>query len=60
MEATQLPNDPMRPIRVTIACDGTQIVEVSQKDLFGKYGWPAEDTITEALEQFKMDRAFQS
>jgi len=42
-----------RPIRVKISSNGQEIVDVAQRDLFGKYGWPAEDEITEALEKFK-------
>ena len=44
-----------RPITVKISTGGKVIVEVDQRDLFGKYGWPAEDEITEALTKLKED-----
>jgi len=44
-----------RPIRVTISSGGRELVRVDQRDLFGKYGWPAEKPITEALLKFKAD-----
>lgn len=52
MEATQIN---ARPVKVKIECDGVEIIEVPQRDLFGKYGWPAENTITEALTKYKED-----
>lgn len=52
MRATQIDE---RPIMVTIACEGSDIITVPQRDLFSKYGWPAEEPITEALEKFKAD-----
>ena len=45
----------VRPIEVSIACEGVDIITVPQRDLFSKYGWPAEEPITEALESFKAD-----
>ena len=51
--ATLAPNDPHRPIEVSISCGGEQIVAVPQRDLFSKYGWPAEQPIKEALNKFK-------
>lgn len=42
-----------RPITVKISSDGVDIVQVDQKKLFGKYGWPAEKTINEALLKFQ-------
>jgi hypothetical protein len=42
-----------RPIQVRISSDGELIVTVKQRDLFGKYGWPAESEITEALTRWK-------
>ena len=50
MSATQVKD---RPIRVKISSGGKEIVDVAQRDLFGKYGWPAEEEITEALTKFK-------
>ena len=31
-----------RPIKVRISHEGEEVVSVPQRDLFGKYGWPAE------------------
>lgn len=42
-----------RPIQVTIALDGEEVVTVPQRDLFSKYGWPAEQPIKEALAKLK-------
>lgn len=42
-----------RPITVKIEADGAEIIEVDQRDLFGKYGWPAEKEINEALTKLK-------
>ena len=44
-----------RPIQVAISCEGVDIVKVPQRDLFSKYGWPAEEPIIEALTKFKAD-----
>ena len=44
-----------RPIRVKISAGGRELVDVPQRDLFGKYGWPAEKPITEALTKFKAE-----
>lgn len=44
-----------RPIRVTISSGGKQLVDVPQRDLFGKYGWPAEEVIVDALVKFKAE-----
>ena len=46
-----------RPIRVKIALDGEEVVVVDQRDLFGKYGHPAEADITEALTKLKEERS---
>ena len=54
VEATQVNK---RPVTVKIECDGVQIVEVKQRDLFGKYGWPAEEEITQALTKFKEENS---
>ena len=45
-----------RPIRVTIASGGKTLVEVAQRDLFAKNGWPAEKAITEALTKLKKEQ----
>ena len=45
-----------RPIRVRIAAEGKVLVNVPQRDLFQKTGWPAEDTIIAALTKFKAER----
>lgn len=45
-----------RPIRVKISSGGKELVDVAQRDLFGKYGWPAEAEITEALKKFKAEQ----
>lgn len=50
VEATQVDT---RPLRVKIAHKGVEIVDVAQRDLFGKYGWPAEKAITTALTKLK-------
>ena len=50
IRATQL-NE--RPTQVKISCEGNEIICVPQRDLFSKYGWPAEDEVTAALVQFK-------
>ena len=42
-----------RPVEVTIASEGQTIISVPQRDLFGKYGWPAEERITGALLDLK-------
>ena len=42
---------------VSIACEGTNIVTVPQRDLFSKYDWPAEEPILEALNKFKTEGA---
>jgi len=43
-----------RPIYVEISsADGKPLVKVPQRDLFSKYGWPAEEKIVEALTKFK-------
>ena len=44
------------PNRVTISAGGEELVVVPQRDLFSKYDWPAEDTITAALTKFKAER----
>merc|ERR1712072_834279 len=33
--------------------DGTEIVSVSQRDMYSKYKWPAKPKIIKALEEFK-------
>ena len=45
----------VRPIEVSIACEGVDIITVPQRDLFSKYGWPAEDEINAAMLKFKED-----
>ena len=44
-----------RPIYVSIAFEGKEIVSVPQRELFSKNGWPAEATIKKSLENFKND-----
>lgn len=39
--------------RVIISSGGRELVAVEQRDLFSKYGWPAEQEITDAMTQFK-------
>ena len=45
----------VRPLQVTISCEGNDIITVPQRDLFAKYGWPAEEPINDALTKFKAD-----
>ena len=54
MSATQVDE---RPIKVKISSGGKLLVEVAQRDLFSKYGWPAEDEITAAMTKFKEESA---
>eukprot|EP00325_Prymnesiales_sp_UTEX-LB-985_P027811 CAMPEP_0174725088 /NCGR_PEP_ID=MMETSP1094-20130205/44779_1 /TAXON_ID=156173 /ORGANISM="Chrysochromulina brevifilum, Strain UTEX LB 985" /LENGTH=70 /DNA_ID=CAMNT_0015926415 /DNA_START=211 /DNA_END=423 /DNA_ORIENTATION=+ len=43
-----------RPIRVKISTgDGVEIIDVDQKMLFAKRGWPAEGTIKKALQEYQ-------
>ena len=42
-------------LEVSIACEGTDIITVPQRDLFSKYDWPAEEPILEALNKFKAE-----
>ena len=42
-----------------ISYNGTEIVDVAQRDLFDKYDWPAEETIAEALNKFKEELIFK-
>ena len=45
------------PKRVTIKDnEGNELANVAQRDLFSKYGWPAQDEIVSALEAFKAKR----
>ena len=53
--STQLDSWPAG-LKVSISCEGNELISVNQRDLFGKYGWPAEDEITEALTAFKEER----
>jgi hypothetical protein len=32
---------------------GVEIVKVPQRDLYGKYGWPAKDVIVQRLQMYK-------
>jgi hypothetical protein len=34
---------------VAIFADGVQIVHVSQRDMYRKYGWPAKDALQKAV-----------
>ena len=46
-----------RPIKVKISTGGKMLVEVAQRDLFGKNGWPAEKEIHKALTKLKEETA---
>lgn len=49
-------NNPMAPMRVTIACDGVTVADVAQRDLFKKNGHRASPEILEKLREFKEER----
>ena len=42
-----------RPIFVSIAARGVELIRVEQRDLFAKYDHPAEPEIVAALEKYK-------
>ena len=48
-----------RPIRVKISYEGEEIIDVAQRDLFGKYGWPAEKEIVSALTKLKESKQLE-
>ena len=63
MEVTQLGEDSAsspRPIFVSIAASGVELVRVEQRDLFAKYDHPAEPEIVAALEKYKKYKAGQA
>eukprot|EP00322_Chrysochromulina_rotalis_P017833 CAMPEP_0115839010 /NCGR_PEP_ID=MMETSP0287-20121206/6033_1 /TAXON_ID=412157 /ORGANISM="Chrysochromulina rotalis, Strain UIO044" /LENGTH=62 /DNA_ID=CAMNT_0003292573 /DNA_START=210 /DNA_END=398 /DNA_ORIENTATION=- len=54
VRATQVDD---RPIQVKISSGDQEIITVAQRELFGKYGWPAEKPIKAALNKFKGEEA---
>lgn len=38
---------------VIVKCQGIEIANVAQRDLYRKYGWPAKKEIVERLQAFK-------
>ena len=49
-----------RPIFVSIAARGVELIRVEQRDLFVKYDHPAEPEIVAALEKYKKYKAGQA